>query len=113
MSGLIRGEAVTVTRTASTLDELGEPVETASATETVGGVLVSPGATSDLDSTRPNGVRVAFTLHFPKSYGGDLKDAVIGVRGIDCKAVGDPQRYAEGNTPGEWNMAVEVTRTDG
>ena len=113
MSGLIRGEAVTVKRAAATYDELGEPTTVETTTETVAGVLVAPGATADLDSTRPNGATVAFTLHFPKTYGGDLKDAVIGVRGIDCKVVGDPQRYAGENTPGEWDMAVEVTRTDG
>ena len=113
MTGLIRGEGVTVTREVVARDELGEPTVTAIETEGVEGVLVSPGATSDLDSTRPNGATVAFTLHFPKSYGGDLKDATVNVRGIGCKVVGDPQRYAEGNTPGEWNMTVEVTRTDG
>lgn len=113
MSGLILGEAVTVKRTAVTYDELGEPTATGTSTETVEGVLVAPGATADLDPTRPNGVTVAFTLCFPKTYGGDLKDAAVNVRGIDCKVVGDPQRYAEGNTPGEWNMTVEVTRTDG
>ncbi len=113
MRGLINGEAVTVTRTTVTYDELGEPTYTEAVTETVENVVVSPGATSDLDSTRPNGVTVAFTLCFPKTYAGDLKDAVVGVRGIACKAVGDPQRYAEADTPGEWNMTVEVTRTDG
>lgn len=113
MAGLIRGETVTVTRSSVAYDELGEPTAAETSTEAVAGVLVAPGATADLDSTRPNGVTVAFTLHFPKTYAGDLKDAVVGVRGIDCKVVGDPQRYAESDTPGEWNMTVEVTRTDG
>lgn len=113
MNGLIQGETVTVKRETATLDELGEPVSTETAAEAVEGVLVAPGATADLDSSRPNGVTVAFTLHFPKSYGGELKDATVNVRGIDCKVVGDPQRYADGNTPGEWDMTVEVTRTDG
>ncbi len=113
MTALIHGEAVTVTRETVTYDELGEPTATEAVTETVENVVVSPGATSDLDSTRPNGVTVAFTLHFPKTYAGDLKDAVVGVRGTACKVAGDPQRYAERDTPGDWNMTVEVTRTDG
>ena len=113
MAALIRGETVSVTRAAVTYDELGEPTATQTDVEEVGNVVVAPGATADLDSTRPNGVTVAFTLHFPKSYGGELKDATVTVRGIDCKVVGDPQRYAEGNTPGAWNMTAEVTRTDG
>lgn len=113
MSGLIQGETVTIKRTAATYDELGEPTSVETSTETVEGVLASPGATADLDSSRPNGVTVAFTLHFPKSYGGELKDATVNVRGIDYKVVGDPQRFAEGNTPGEWDMTAEVTRIDG
>lgn len=113
MSGLLSGETVTVTRRIKTYDELGEPVGETSETEDVQGVLVAPGATADLDSTRPNGATVAFSLCFPKTYVGDLKDAEVGVRGMACKVVGDPQRYAEANTPGEWNMTAEVTRTDG
>lgn len=113
MASLIRGETVNVTRAAVTYDELGEPDGTQATTEEVDNVVVAPGATADLDSTRPNGVTVAFTLHFPKTYGGDLKDATVTVRGLDCKVVGDPQRYVGANTPGDWDMTVEVTRTDG
>lgn len=113
MTQLIQGETVEVSRTTRLLDELGEPRGEEVEREEVRNVLVAPGATSDLDSTRPNGVTVAFTLCFPKSYEGDLKDATVTVRGIACKVVGDPQRYTEENTPGAWNLTCEVMRTDG
>lgn len=113
MIGLISGETVKVSRTKRTLDALGEAISAETESETVENVLVCPGATADLDSTRPNGVTVAYTLCFPKGYEGDLKDAAVTVRGSEFKVVGDPQRYAEANTPGPWNLTCEVTRTDG
>lgn len=113
MTQLIQGETVEVSRTRRLLDELGEPLGEEVGREEVDNVLVAPGATSDLDSTRPNGVTVAFTLCFPKGYAGALKDAHVTVRGVECKVVGDPQRYVEANTPGPWNLTCEVTRTDG
>ncbi len=111
--GIIKGEAVTVRRTSVEYDALGEPTGETAADTVIENVVVAPGATSDLDSTRPNGVRIAFTLCFPKGAGADLKDATVIVRGIACKVAGDPQRYASENTPGEWDTTVEVTRTDG
>ncbi len=113
MIGLISGETIKVSRIKTTLDALGEPVSSETETETVEKVLVSPGATSDLDSSRPNGVTVAYTLCFPKSYAGELKDALVTVRGGAFRVVGDPQRYTGENTPGPWNLTCEVTRTDG
>ena len=115
MSVLIRGEAVTVIRRAVMRDELGEPteVEGASSIEEVANVLVAPGATSDLDSSRPEGVTVSLTLCFPKSYAGDLKGCAVVVRGKPYEVVGDPIRYVEENTPGDWNLTVEARRVDG
>lgn len=113
MTGLISGETVEVSRVKQSLDLLGEPVSSETETETVENVLVRPGATSDLDSTRPNGVTVSYTLCFPKTYAGELRDAFVAVRGNVFKVVGDPQRYIDANTPGPWNLTCEVTRTDG
>lgn len=110
---LIKGETVTVTRTRTKLDELGEPVASASESEVVDGVVVAPGSTADLDATRPEGVRIAYTLCFPKSYAGGLKDAEVTVRGEIYKVVGDPKRYTAEDTPGPWDLTCEVTRTDG
>lgn len=111
--GLIAGEAVTV-RTPTVgydehMDEVVEWQET-----TVANVVVTPGATSDvLDSTRPDGTRVAFTLGFPKTFTASLRGCRVIVRGIECAVIGDPQPYTPGNVPGAWNYTAEVERVDG
>ncbi len=82
--------------------------------EPVANVLVAPGATSDLDETRPDGVEVAYTLYFPKDFGGSLKGRLVRLRGEDPYAVvGDPKRYPAHLTPGDWNLQAEVGRVDG
>lgn len=110
---LIQGETVTVIRTGRVLDELGEPTYGEEAREEVGNVVVAPGATADLDASRPEGVTVAYTLCFPKTFTGELKGCAVEVRGERFRVVGGPQRRTEANTPGPWNLTVEVTRTDG
>lgn len=110
---LIQGETVTVIRREVERDELGEPSSAKVTREAVGNVVVAPGSTSDLDASRPGGVTVSFTLCFPKSYGGELRGRTVEVRGTEYAVVGDPQRYAPENAPGDWNLTAEVTRTDG
>lgn len=109
---LISGEAVTVLTPTETRDELGEPT-TGAPIETPVSVLVVPGATSDLDSTRPEGVEVTYTLHFPKTWTDSLEGCSVRVRGEVFDVVGDPKAYTAENTPGEWNRPVEVTRAHG
>ena len=111
--GLIAGEAVTVRTPTVSYDEHMEEVTTWDEV-TVQNVIVTPGATSDvLDSTRPDGTRVAFTLGFPKSFTAPLRGCRVTVRGIECAVVGDPQPYTAGNVPGVWNYTAEVERVDG
>lgn len=110
---MIFGETVTVIRPNVTQDELGEPVEGEPTRETVGNVLIAPGSTANMDETRPQGVSVVFTLHFPKGYGKTLRGCSVEVRGVAYEVVGDPQPYTEANVPGPWSMPVEVTRHDG
>ena len=111
--GLIAGEAVTVRTPTIGYDEHMEVVESWSA-RPVENVVVTPGATSDvLDSTRPDGTRVAFTLGFPKTFTASLRGCRVLVRGIECAVIGDPQPYAADNTPGPWNYTAEVERVDG
>lgn len=112
MFSLIPTEAVTVIRPTVERDDLGEPIEAGASREEVR-CVVCPGATSDLGAERPNGVRIAYTLHFPKTYKGDLRGCSVEVRGTRYDVVGDPQRTTEAATPGPWNMAVEVARADG
>lgn len=99
-------------REAAALDDLGEPVGSEASREAVR-CVVCPGSTSDMDATRPEGVTVSYTLHFPKTYAGSLRGCSVEVRGTRYDVVGDPQRTSEAATPGPWNMAVEVARADG
>lgn len=110
---LIQGERVTVIRPNVTRDELGEPTYGEPGREDVENVVVAPGSTSDLDASRPDGVTVDYTLCFPKTYEEDLVGCSVEVRGTGYAVVGDPQRYTPENVPGDWNLTVEVTRTDG
>ena len=72
MFSLIPTEAVTVIRPTVERDDLGEPIEAGASREEVR-CVVCPGATSDMDATRPEGVTVSYTLHFPKTYAGSLR----------------------------------------
>jgi hypothetical protein len=94
-------------------DAYGAPTYGDVETEEVSGVVVTPGATSDLDATRPEGVRVALTVHMPRGYRGALKGAQIEVHGRVYSVVGDPQPYEAGNTPGPWYLPVECEAVDG
>ena len=111
--GLIAGETVTVRTPTVGYDEHMEEVVTWQEA-TVENVVVTPGATSDvLDSTRPDGTRVAFTLGFPKTFAEPLRGCRVLVRGIECAVIGDPQPYAAENVPGAWNYTCGVARVDG
>lgn len=109
---LIPTEPVVVVRPTVGRDDLGEPT-LAEPTHDEVRCVVCPGATSDMDATRPEGVTVAYTLHFPKTYAGSLRGCSVEVRGETYDVVGDPQRTTGAATPGPWNLAVEVTRADG
>lgn len=111
--GLISTESVTVATPVVEFDSFGEPIECGSVDVTIDGVVVCPGGTSELDASRPNGVEVAYTLCFPKSFTASLKGCRVNVRGTEYRVIGDPQRYDPANTPGDWNLTVEVGRTDG
>lgn len=108
------GETVTVrTRKQTGVDRYNNAVW-ADVDETVGNVLVSPGATTDaLESTRPDGVTIDYTLYFPKSYTGTLDHGQVCVRGEWLYVVGAPRPYDLVNCPTSWCMVVEVTRTNG
>lgn len=113
---MIRGEHVVVRiRSRGGTDAGGNPVWVFTP-QVVDNVLVAPGPRSDVDgSTRPDGVSVRWTLHFPKSFTGDLRGAEVLVRGETTPygVVGDPAPYTPENTPGAWNLPVELVRIDG
>lgn len=77
-------------------------------------VLYSPGATTDVfESNRPDGAKVLFTLHFPKTFTGSLKGAKVFVCGDWYDVIGDPKPYMAENTPGDWWMEVEAGAVNG
>ena len=65
------------------------------------------------DAARPDGARVAVTVHFPRSYAKTLKgcEVVDGARAY--RVVGDPQPYAAENCPGPFGLAAECEAVDG
>jgi len=111
---VITGETVTVYTWAVTgEDGYNMPVVTETQA-TVGNVLVAPGPRSDLGAERPDADRIAWTLHFPKTFTGSLAGARVSVRGGEpLEVVGDPQPYTDANTPGDWNRPVELLGVDG
>ena len=114
--GVMRGETVKVVRYTPTgeTDPGGSPV-TKVDIESVDNVLVSPGAMSNAtDSIRPDGVTVAFTCLFPRSYAyRSLRGASVRINSHDYEVIGDPRPLGGGMKPTAWNLTVEVTDAEG
>lgn len=108
------GETVTVHTPQWGTDAAGNDVVTSWSTQAVSDVLVAPGPRNDIvETNRPHGVEVRFTLHFPKSYNSNLRGCKVTVRGRDYQVIGDPQPYTLENTPTRWWLPVEVVDVDG
>ena len=114
---MIRGRTVTVlTPTASGTDRFGEPIPGTPTQTQVDNVLVVPGATADLEASRPDGVTVALTLHFPKTYTGNLRGCQVALTGEysgTYNVIGEPKPYLVENSPTDWYMPVEVETCHG
>ena len=114
----MNGRTITIIRYETTGDKdptgrpVAKPVE-----ETVDDVLVAPGSQSNAtDSTRPDGVTVAFTLHLPRSYTvgmTSLRGAHVRIDDAEYEVIGDPHPYDGGLKPTRWNLQAEVTDTRG
>lgn len=113
--GLLATTSVSVRRRLDgPLDEFGAARRVWGDPHVVRGVLVSPGAPAEVWGTnRPDGVEVAFTVHFPKTWTAPLAGALVEIDGAAYRVVGDPQEWMSQNTPGPWNRAVMVERVDG
>lgn len=111
---MIKGETVVVrTLAEGEADPFGS-VSHIATDEVVEDVLIQVGSTRDLTgSTRPDGVEVHFTLHFPKTYNVDLRGAHIQVRGEWYGVIGSPAWYTPENCPTRWNYPVEVSVING
>lgn len=116
---MIGGVTVTVLRPSPAgRDRLGNPTHGEPARKLVPDVLVQPGPTRDLDASRPEGVTVAYTLHFPKSFEGSLEGCTVllpapWARDGGYRVIGDPRPYMDANTPTRWNRPVEVEAAHG
>lgn len=113
---MIRGTSITVERpTEGAPDRFGNFTETWQS-ETVDDVLVVPGATLDMEASRPEGVTVAYTLHFPKTYTGSLEgcDVVLPAPWSGrYRVIGDPREYMDENTPTRWHLQAEIEAAHG
>lgn len=110
----MRGETVTVCKRTKTGTDPGGGEIWELTQETVDDVLVADGAQNNsTDSIRPDGIDVACTLHFPRTYTDSLRGAEIVVRGETYTVLGDPLAYRGGISPTRWNRKVECKRGDG
>lgn len=112
----ITGIKIAVLRPQMAIDRFGNEVECGFEREDVQNVLLVPGATSDMEASRPAGVSVAFTLHFPKTFEGSLEGCSIELPqpwGGIYKVIGDPQPYMNHMVRGSWNRPVEVEAAHG
>lgn len=110
----MRGIEVTVLRPTRTTDRLGNEVDGEPEREQVENVLVAPGPTADMEASRPDGVTVALTLHFPKTYTASLEGCSVELpepwEGT-YRVIGNPMPYMR--SPGQWNRPVEVEMAHG
>ena len=107
----MKGVSVTVRSLVQTgVDRFNNPV-VMPIEQTVDNVLIAPGATQDLEASRPEGVSVAYTLHFPKTFSGSLEGCKITLpepfSGV-YSVIGNPMQYMDENTPTRWHMPVEI-----
>ena len=111
---MLVGETVYIEDLTQTgLNEYREPVYEATV-RPVRGVLIAVGATSDMgDTSRPDGVSVAYTLYFPKTFDESLRGKRVQVYGTWFDVIGDPQPWRNESTPTDWWLVAEVTTTRG
>lgn len=114
---MIRGVTATVVRpTATTAKDRFGNVVYGTTTDTVDNVLVSPSSTADLEAARPEGDATTLTLHFPKTFAGNLEHCEVELPapwGGRWKVLGDPKPYIDANTPTDWHMPVTVEAANG
>ena len=111
----IQGETVTVITPTQTGTRPGNIPIYEDREEDVDNVLVAPGTLADVNgSIRPEGTKIAWQLHFPKTFTASLRGASVKVRGMKAAPViGDPQPYTNANTPGDWNRPVLLELVEG
>lgn len=88
----------------------GEPAWERMPEETVENVLIQDGSQANAtDPIRPDGVTVARTCHFPRSWPyRSLRGALVRIDGVEYTVIGDPRPYTGGLTPTRWNLTVNL-----
>lgn len=113
---MIRGVTVTVNRPYESGTDRFNNVVYGMTGGDVDNVLVSPGSTNLLDASRPEGVSVAYTLHFPKTFTETLEGCSVTLPepwAGTYRVIGDPRPYIDDNTPNQWDRPVEVEGAHG
>lgn len=109
---MIRGVDVTVLRPVpGPADRFGNATRAGHVSTVMEDALVAPGASEQFEASRPEGVRVAFTLHVPKTWTESLEGCEIvvpGPQGGTFRVVGDWLPYIDANTPTRWHGSVEL-----
>ena len=100
-------------RRSGAIDEFGNERAEYGTSQTVNNVLIAPSSSQDLGAERPDGDATIMVFHFPKTYIGSLKGALIGWGGKRWKVIGDPQPYSKESTPGMWNRPVQARVVEG
>lgn len=110
---MIRGETVVVERPTEVGRNSRNEPRFEWTPEDVDNVLVFPGPLADVaDAARPAGVRVEWSLYWPKTYTKSLAGCRVRIRGGEpVTIIGDPHEYIQ--APGRWNRPSEAGRTDG
>lgn len=100
-------------RRSGAIDAFGNERAEYGTSQTVNNVLVAPSSSQDLGAGRPDGDATIMVFHFPKTYIGSLKGALIGWGGKRWEVIGDPQPYSKDSTPGMWNRPVQARLVEG
>lgn len=110
---MIRGEQVIVQRAVEVGKNSRNEPRFEWQDETVNDVICVPGPLADVtDAMRPRGVRVEWSLFWPKTYTKPLAGCRVIIRGGEpLHMIGDPHIYA--SAPTRWNRPSEAGRTDG
>lgn len=101
-------------RSKGEVDRLGNEIVSWEATESVNGCLFAPGAPQDLESQRPEGVKITATAHFPNGYSENLQGALISLDNKNwLEVIGNPMPYPKGTVPGKWSFMVLLGDVNG
>jgi len=128
---MLRGRTVTVrlrdygetsadatSTTTTTRDSFGNDIESYGQPIEVDNVLIEGGSAEELDESRPEGVRAAYTLRFPKSWTEPMRGALVELPdpfswGNPYRAIGVVKYLQTELCPLDWNGVLEVEAVDG